>query len=156
MKNHETRKELAEKVYGSFACEMKIFNPGPFHRFVKVDFAIAGCPPEKDELLTTLSALLAGTFPVLPDYPVCTECRNKENRCLLIEDNEMCLGPLIRAGCNARCPTVNIKCEGCRGPVVEANVAADMELLLRKGFSREEIAGRLQRFCPEWDYDQRQ
>ncbi len=81
MKNHESRKELAEKVYGSLAGEMKVFNPAPFHCFIKVDFAIAGCPPEKDELLTTLSALLAGTFPVLPDYPV---CRNRENRCLLI------------------------------------------------------------------------
>ncbi len=156
MKNHEPRKGLAERVYGPAAGEMKIFNPGPFHHFVKVDFAIAGCPPEKGELLTTLGTLLRGTFPILPDYPVCTECRTRENRCLLIEDNEMCLGPLTRAGCNARCPTVSIKCEGCRGPVTEANVAAEMELLLNKGFSREEIIGRLHRFCPEWDYDQRQ
>jgi sulfhydrogenase subunit delta len=156
MKNHESRKELAEIVYGTAAGEMKTFNPGPFHHFVKVDFSITGCPPEKGELLATLAALLRGTLPVLPDYPVCTECRNRENRCLLIEDNEMCLGPLIRAGCNARCPTVTIKCEGCRGPVGEANIAADMELLLRKGFSREEIISRMQRFCPEWDYEQRQ
>lgn len=155
MKNHEPRKGLAELVYGDTALAMKTFNPGPFQRFVTVDFAIPGCPPEKGELLTTLASLLKGAFPVLPAYPVCTECRMRENRCLLMEDNEMCLGPLIQAGCNARCPAVGIKCEGCRGPVAEANVAAEMELLLEKGFSREDIVSRMRRFCPEWDYEQR-
>lgn len=150
MKNHEPRPALAEMVYGDMAENIRTFNPAPFHQFVKVDFAIPGCPPEKHELLTTLASLLRGTFPVFPQYPVCTECRNRENRCLLIEDNEMCLGPLIQAGCNARCPAVGIKCEGCRGPVIEANVAAETELLLRKGFSREEIESRMRRFCPEW------
>ena len=155
MKNHESRKELAEVVYGHAAGEVLTFNPGPFHRFVTVDFAIPGCPPEKGELLATLASLLRGCFPVFPSYPVCTECRNRENRCLLIEDNELCLGPLSQAGCNARCPAVGIACEGCRGPVTEANVAAELELLLEKGFPREEIVSRMRRFCPEWDDEQR-
>ena len=155
MKNRESRKDLAETVYGPAGTEMKTFNPQPFHRLVKVDFAITGCPPEKGELLTTLAALLRGTFPEFPAYPVCTECRIRENLCLLMERNEMCLGPLIQAGCNARCPAAGITCEGCRGPVVEANAAAEMELLLSKGFSRENIVSRMQRFYPEWDYETR-
>lgn len=155
MNNHEARNTLLETVYGKGGGELKSFNPQPFRHFIKVDFAITGCPPEKAELLTTLAALLRGTFPVFPRYPVCTECRNRENRCLLIEDNELCLGPLIQAGCNARCPAVGIKCEGCRGPVAEANVAAELELLLGKGFMREEIERRMRRFYPEWDYEQR-
>jgi sulfhydrogenase subunit delta len=155
MKNNESRRDLAAAVYGAAGDSLKTFNPQPFHRFVKVDFAIAGCPPEKEELLATLAALLRGTFPVFPCYPVCTECRNRENLCLLIERNELCLGPLIQAGCNARCPAVGIPCEGCRGPVAEANVAAQVELLREKGFSREEIVSRMQRFYPEWDYEQR-
>ncbi|HZV82481.1 MAG TPA: NADH:ubiquinone oxidoreductase [Geobacteraceae bacterium] len=155
MKNLEGRKDLAATVYGPAAEGLKTFNPLPFHRFVKVDFAITGCPPEKGELLTTLAALLRGTLPEFPSYPVCTECRSRENLCLLIERSELCLGPLIQAGCNARCPTVGIKCEGCRGPVTEANVAAELELLLDKGFRREEIVSRMQRFYPEWDYEQR-
>lgn len=155
MKNHEPRTPLLEAVYGSAAPDIVSFNPGPLGRFVKVDFVITGCPPEKGELLATLAALLRGTLPEFPAYPVCMECRMRENRCLLIEDGELCLGPLIQAGCNARCPAVSIKCEGCRGPVAEANVAAELALLLEKGFSREEIANRLRRFCPEWDYEQR-
>jgi sulfhydrogenase subunit delta len=39
--------------------------------------------------------------------------------------------------------------------VAEANVAAEMELLFSKGFKREEIVSRMQRFFPEWDYEQR-
>ncbi|MGD0586605.1 MAG: NADH:ubiquinone oxidoreductase [Oryzomonas sp.] len=155
MKNQESRKDLAESVYGSAADGLKTFNPQPLCRFVKIDFAITGCPPEKGELLATLAALLRGTFPVFPRYPVCSECRNRENLCLLIERNEMCLGPLIQAGCDARCPAVGIGCEGCRGPVTEANVAAEMELLLNKGFPRDEIVSRMQRFYPEWNYEQR-
>jgi len=155
MKNREPRKDMAEIVYGPAGVNLNTFYPQPINRFVKVDFAITGCPPEKGELLTTLASLIRGTFPVFPHYPVCTECRNRENLCLLIERNEMCLGPLTQAGCNARCPAVGITCEGCRGPVAEANVAAEMELLLDKGFSLAEIVSRMQRFYPEWDYEQR-
>lgn len=155
MKNDQPRKELAAVVYGESARALKTFAPGPLHRFVTVDFAIAGCPPEKSELLATFASLLHGTLPVFPHYPVCTECRNRENLCLLIEKNELCLGPLIQSGCNARCPAVSIACEGCRGPVVEANVAAELALLLDKGFSKEEIISRMRRFYPEWNNEQR-
>lgn len=154
MKNDEPRLSLTEHVYGRGANTVSTFNPGPLHRFVTVDGVVTGCPPEKTELLMMLAALHRDTLPILTDYAVCMECRMRENRCLLIEDNELCLGPLIRGGCNARCPTVGIPCEGCRGPVVEANAAAESELLLEKGYGREEIASRMRRFCVEWDYAQ--
>lgn len=155
MNNHESRTGMLEKVYGNAAGAIKSFPPQPFRNFIEVDFAITGCPPEKSELLAVLAALLRESFPVFPQYPVCTECRNRENRCLLIEDNEICLGPLTQAGCNARCPAVGCSCEGCRGPVVEANVASELALLVEKGFPREEIERRMRRFYPEWDYEQR-
>lgn len=154
MKNNEPREPLLHEVYGEDGAEIESFRPGPLHRFVTVDFAIPGCPPEKTELLTLLAALLRGSLPRFPVYPVCSECRMRENRCLLIEDGELCLGPLIQAGCNARCPAVSIPCEGCRGPVAEANVAAQSELLIAKGFSRQEIESRMRRFCPEWEHEE--
>ena len=155
MNNHLSREAMTESVYGKGAGPTGSFNPCPLHRFVTVDFSINGCPPEKNELLTTLAALLHGTLPVFPQYPVCTECRNRECLCLLIERGEPCLGPITQAGCNARCPAVSIKCEGCRGPVTEANVASELEVLLEKGISREEVIRRMRRFYPEWDYGQR-
>jgi coenzyme F420-reducing hydrogenase gamma subunit len=152
MKNDEPRTPLLERVYGSGAAKLVSFNPGPLHRFVTVDFGVAGCPPEKGEILATLAALLRGNLPEFPVYPVCAECRARENLCLLMERNELCLGPLVHAGCNARCPAVGIPCEGCRGPVAEANVAAEVELLLEKGFTSQEIESRMRRFTMEWNY----
>lgn len=153
--NQLPRDELFARVYDGRAAEGKSFSPEPFDRFVNVDFTIVGCPPEKSELIRTLASLVHGSFPVFPAYPVCTECRNRENRCLLIEDNQLCLGPLIQSGCNARCPASGIVCEGCRGPALETNVASEVELLAQKGFSREDIRSRLRRFYPEWDNDRR-
>ena len=150
-----TREELALKVYGADEKTRESFNPAPFSNFVSVDYAITGCPPEKHEVIALLAALLAGTYPPVAIYPVCTECRSRENLCLLLEKNELCLGPIVQGGCNARCPATGIACEGCRGPVREANVAQEMELLLERGFSREEIKRRMSRFRPEWDYGQR-
>ena len=154
LKNNEPRLPLAELVYGSKAGEIDTFNPGPLHRFVSVEAGIVGCPPEKTDIIATMAALLAGTLPVFPGYPVCMECRERENLCLLIERNELCLGPLIRSGCGARCPAVGIVCEGCRGPAAETNTSSQEELLREKGFSREEIASRMRRFSWEWDHDQ--
>jgi sulfhydrogenase subunit delta len=149
------RESLLREVYGTGGSGYESFPPAPFKNFVTVDFAITGCPPEKPDLLALLGALLAGTLPPTPSYPVCTECRSRENLCLLLERGELCLGPIIQGGCNARCPATGIPCEGCRGPVREANVAQQLELLLERGFDRREIEQRMSRFTPEWDYGKR-
>jgi sulfhydrogenase subunit delta len=149
------RQELLQRVYGEAACGIESFPPSPFRNFVSVDFRITGCPPEKDDLIALLGALLAGTLPPVPTYPVCTECRSRENLCLLLARNELCLGPIIQGGCNARCPATGIVCEGCRGPVREANVEQELELLLERNFDRGEIERRMSRFKPEWDYAKR-
>jgi sulfhydrogenase subunit delta len=149
------REALMRQVYGDSGDSFQSFPPAPFKNFVSVDFSITGCPPEKHDLLNLLGALLQGTLPPAPCYPVCTECRSRENLCLLLDKNELCLGPIIQGGCNARCPATGIVCEGCRGPVREANVAQEYELLLERGFDRKEIERRMSRFTPEWNYEQR-
>lgn len=149
------RDELMAMVYGGNGGGIETFPPARLKNFVSVDFGITGCPPEKPELIALLGALLAGTLPPFPSYPVCTECRSRENLCLLLAKNQLCLGPIIQGGCNARCPATGIVCEGCRGPVREANVAQELELLLERDFGREEIERRMRRFMPEWDYGQR-
>ncbi|GAW66539.1 NADH ubiquinone oxidoreductase [Geoanaerobacter pelophilus] len=149
------REELVAAVYGEGKKKGESFAPAPLENFVSVDFSITGCPPEKHEVIALLSALLSGTLPPLATYPVCTECRSRENLCLLLERKELCLGPVIQGGCHARCPATGIVCEGCRGPVREANVAQELELLLERGFGRDEVERRLRRFRPEWNYGQR-
>ena len=150
LKNDEDRMQLVGRIYGGYS-DIRSFPPQPVRRFVSVDFVIPGCPPERHEILAVLGGLLRGTLPVLPRYPVCMECRMRENRCLLEEDDLLCLGPLVQAGCNARCPGVSVPCEGCRGPAAEANTTSALELFAAKGLSAEQVASRMSRFCTEWN-----
>ena len=114
-----------------------------------MDLNITGCPIEKDQFLGAIAALLNGDAPLFPQYAVCTECRMRENNCLLIERGEVCCGPLTVAGCNARCPQLRVPCVGCRGPAGDANTSSALEMFAQKGFDRQRIAARLRTFAPE-------
>lgn len=115
---------------------------------VPVDLNITGCPIEKEQFLATLARFLHGDPPLLPDYPVCTECRMRENNCLLIEKNQVCCGPLTVGGCAARCPALGVACVGCRGPATDANFPSAMAMFGEKGIPREAIAQKLRTFAP--------
>ena len=153
LRNDEPRQTLLTEVYGSAGSSLASFSPSPLTAHVAVDFVITGCPPESSELLATLAALRNGTLPDLPIDPVCLECRSRELPCLLQEQRLLCLGPLTRGGCHARCPATGIPCEGCRGPAPEVNVAAQLALFQEHGHEPVAICSRLKRFAPEWGYE---
>ena len=51
-----------------------------------------------------------------------------------------CMGPIIRAGCDSRCPNSGEGCDGCRGPVDDPNINAEKDLLVSKpGESHPEL-----------------
>ena len=151
LRNGEDRELLRRQVYGQSQVAGGTFEPLPLRSLVTVDAAVAGCPPEKEELLQLLGGLLRGALPAAIDYPVCTECRMCENLCLLTERDALCLGPLTLGGCGARCPSMAVPCEGCRGAVPEANLAEAVEIYALKGFDRHVVLGRLRRFSQEWE-----
>jgi len=122
--------------------------PMPLSRFVKVDAVLPGCPIEKEPFLKMAGLLSRGVIPKDPDYPVCAECRWREVECLLLK-GEMCLGPLTVAGCGAICPSMNVPCIGCWGPIDQANLTSEAYLLLDKGFPVDEILKRLSIFSGE-------
>ena len=143
----DRRGERFTEVYGpDTPCAS--FPPQAVRRFVSVDLEIPGCPPEPGELLLAFGSLVRHGAPELDRFPVCFECRQQENLCLLFETTPRrpCLGPLTRAGCGARCPAQGIPCEGCRGQVPEARRAQLVDLLTAHGFSPHELADRLGRF----------
>jgi sulfhydrogenase subunit delta len=150
LRNGEEREQLRQRVYGLSPVGAETCDPVPLKNLVQVDAAVTGCPPEKKELLRLLAGLVRGVLPVSIDYPVCTECRMRENLCLLTERSALCLGPLTLGGCGARCPSSGVPCEGCRGPVPEANLAEALEIYAEKGFNKATVLDRLRRFCPEW------
>lgn len=147
MKNEISRENLKEKVYGQNGKYFMSIIPQPLSSFVKVDFVISGCPIEKEQLLQSIAFLLHGDLPNLPNFSVCTECKMVENTCLLVEKGELCLGPITRAGCKARCISHNQPCIGCHGPVDEANVSSEIKILNEKGFTCDDIQSRLRTFA---------
>ena len=146
MKNEVSREELKHQIYGAAGRMFKSIPAQPLCSFVKVDFSISGCPIEKEEFLQAVASLVHGDIPVLPKYAVCTECKTNENICLLLEKGELCLGPITVAGCSARCLSYGIPCSGCRGPVEEANIASEVDILKEKGFTLKDIHNRLRTF----------
>ena len=140
------RRRAIASIYGKPGAEWETFPPLPAHHFVQVDGEIPGCPPEQQDLLETIAALLHGGAPGRQVMPVCMECRSNENRCLLEEDQAPCLGPITQAGCHALCPGLGVPCEGCRGVVPEANRDELSHLLMTAGLSEREIRHRLERF----------
>ena len=138
--------EMYKKVYGDAKISIsKAFEAQPVDAFVKVDMYLPGCPIDKSEFLGAVSKLVAGKHPYLYKFPVCTECRWKENPCLLF-NGKFCAGPLTKAGCGAVCPTHNLPCVGCWGPTDDLNVSSEYELLKEKGYRPEDIIQKIKKF----------
>ena len=105
---------------------------------VDVDYVVPGCPPTSDQAARFLQAVLEGQLPEPgtvfgPRKNLCDECprerqdkvlktlhrphehRPREQDCLL-DQGLFCMGPVTRAGCEARCVSANMSCRGCYGP----------------------------------------
>lgn len=144
MKNRFDLDEVKNYVYGKDA-NMPHLATSPtkaIHEVVDVDFKIHGCPIDRAEFGAVVRALLLGKKPYVPDYPVCVECKAKENICRY-EYDQICLGPIIRAGCGAKCPSSNYRCFGCRGYVDHPNVDAAKEVMEKYGLTVEELRQKM-------------
>ncbi len=137
LKNFMPTEEVQKIVYGSRGKEFPTILAKPIDAVVKVDYYIHGCPPDLDEFVEVTKSILFGRKPNIPNYPVCVECRMKENVCVF-DKGMSCLGPVTRAGCKAICPTYGEGCGGCRGLIEDANFEAHQNLLLERGMSLED------------------
>ncbi|MFA6318500.1 MAG: hypothetical protein WC943_13915 [Elusimicrobiota bacterium] len=142
LKNHQ--KDYKECVYGKDAGMPHLDSAQalPISAAIKVDYNAYGCPVNKYEVLQIVSHLLHGKEPVIPNHPVCVECKRRETVCRYHEGDH-CLGQVARAGCGAPCPAAGIPCEACRGFVDHPNEAALKKVLKEKaGFSERRADGK--------------
>ncbi|MFH1787121.1 MAG: oxidoreductase [archaeon] len=107
--------------------------------YIDVDYYLRGCPPESSEIVKVTKELLVGQdIRRNVDFPVCKECRERGNECLL-QKGQYCMGPITYGGCHARCPSVGVQCLGCRGPLEDSNIEAAMELYEKNGYTKDDV-----------------
>ena len=105
-----------------------------------------GCPIDRNEFLKVVQDFIVGKIPREVEQPVCIECREKENKCLL-QHGEQCMGPVTHGGCDAVCPSSSIACTGCRGPLPDSNVDKEVELFVEQGLKKEDIILTFRKFA---------
>lgn len=108
---------------------------------VDVDYYLPGCPPTPELVKNAIFNVLEGKLPpkgsVLAEKKaLCDSCPRKDSipdklkikrfkrvfetawdqeKCFL-KEAMICLGPVTRGGCQARCINANMPCRGCFGP----------------------------------------
>ena len=137
------RRKLFDIVYGP-EYKPKALDTRPIQSYVKVDFHINGCPVTLQELEKYAVRFLLGRRPRQTPFPVCMECKFRENECLLIQ-NKVCLGPITQGGCEAICIAEGKHCYGCHGPFIAANMEG-MKTRLEEFLSDSEIDDHLSIF----------
>lgn len=115
--------------------------------YVKVDMALKGCPPHRDNIIEVIKASLLNIRPRLRQHPVCMECKLKDNACLIISKKLPCMGPVTSAGCGAICPSLNRICEGCYGPMSNPNTSALADVFREMGYSEEDIKRKFRKYA---------
>ncbi len=111
---------------------------------VDVDYIIPGCPPQSDQIVNAVMAVIdilqndkplppKGTVLGATDKSCCDECPRERNikkikklhrgrsqvvtdpNLCLMEQGIVCLGPATRSGCGAKCVKAGVPCRGCYG-----------------------------------------
>ncbi len=145
IKNLAPLDEVRKYVYGDKAEWYATYTARPLSAVVKVDAFIPGCPIDREEFIRVVKAMLLGKKPPIPDYPLCVECKLKENVCVFHKGG-FCLGPITRAGCGAICPTYGDGCEGCRGNISNPNRDSMKNVLAEHGLTTEGMMARMTMF----------
>ncbi|GAB4351845.1 MAG: cytochrome b [Gammaproteobacteria bacterium] len=113
---------------------------------VPVDYTLRGCPMVAEEFLALVKALINGQIPRAPAHAVCVECKKAGNECVF-DRGLTCMGPIAYGGCGAVCISGGHVCDGCRGLLPYANVAAHRQLLREKGLDETRILQRYRLHC---------
>jgi sulfhydrogenase subunit delta len=145
VRNAQPLDDVRHYVYGEGGKLYESYEARPIGAVVPVDAFVPGCPIDREEFVRVVKTLLQGRQPRIPDYPVCVECKLRENACLYLR-GKTCLGPITRAGCGALCPTFGNSCEGCRGMIPNANVEWLKAVMTEHGLNEAEISAMMSLF----------
>lgn len=145
IRNRQDLGQVRDYVYGEHKEWFDTYEPRAIERVIPVDGIIPGCPIDQQEFIRVVMGLLQGRILSPPDYPVCMECKLNGTICLY-QRGQVCLGPVIRAGCNAVCTTYGSSCIGCRGLIPMANIPAMRQVMAEHGVAEAEIDSKFTLF----------
>lgn len=119
LKNYTDKEKAVKKVYPQ--SHQTVFNPvvTGISAIIPIDFILPGCPITANEFLDFVKQIISKNNYQQTSRPVCYECQLKKNPCLL-QQGLPCLGPVMQGGCEAICPSAGMPCQGCRGPLSDA------------------------------------
>jgi sulfhydrogenase subunit delta len=136
LRNFTDVNDYIDAVYAKPRYIKTLKESTPIAAHVKVDYGLNGCPINKHQLLSVISAFLQGRPPRVRSHSVCIDCKLRGNVCVMVMGTP-CLGPVTHAGCGALCPTYHRGCYGCYGPKETPNTAALSAWFSRKLGMRE-------------------
>lgn len=145
LKNFQRKEDYTKAVYPQDPNKYETTTAKAVGEIVKVDAFIPGCPIDTGEFIRVVKNLVLGKKPDIPDYPVCVECKQKETVCVY-EKGIQCLGPVIRAGCGARCPSNGGYCFGCRGMIPEPNVHSQKDIMQKYNLTFDQMMDKFKLF----------
>ena len=146
LRNWKDVKDFTRLVYASPEHISTLDRSMPVGSYVHVDFELRGCPINKYLLLEVINAFLNKRKPLVPTYSLCVECKLKGTVCVMVAQQEPCLGPVTQAGCGGICPSYNRGCYGCFGPMESPNPPAISRRFAELGLTSEEIMLRFRGF----------
>ena len=137
LKNYTDKDKAVKKVYPK--SYQTVFNPvvTGIAAVIKVDYVLPGCPITAAEFVDFVTQVLAQKNYQRSARPVCYECQQAGNSCLL-QAGKPCLGPVMQGGCQAICPSAGMPCQGCRGPL-KAAAWPSLEQKLKEIIPQEKI-----------------
>jgi sulfhydrogenase subunit delta len=139
LKNYRKVDDLIDAVYAHPEFIDTLETSKPIEDYVKVDFALRGCPISKEQLLELLNATLNGRKPNVSAHSQCVECKLAGTVCVMVSQGKPCLGPVTQAGCGNVCPACERGCFGCFGPKETPNPAALSKRMKELGMSDREV-----------------
>lgn len=145
LKNFQPKTEYQKAVYPDDPNKFETTTAKAISEVVPIDAFIPGCPIDTGEFVRVVKNLVLGKKPDIPTYPVCVECKKNENICVY-EKGIHCLGPIIRAGCGARCPSNGGYCFGCRGVIPEPNLNSQQDMMQKYHLTFEQMREKFKLF----------
>lgn len=153
LRNFRDIGQFSRRVYARPEYIQTLARSTPIAQHVFVDFELQGCPPNKNQLLELISALLQGRTPNISASSVCTECKRRGLVCVMVAHGTPCLGPVTQMGCGvgpeyagALCPACDRGCYGCFGPKETPNTRSWADWCAARGLARSDLVRLLRNF----------